>query len=153
MLLLFSDDLSLSDDDSNDAKSNSKKPQKSDDPEPEEDSKPVQESEEDDLVEVEDNDDYLLYLEPILKNIHKCFYDFYDQIKEKDEKSEEIPDLKTVIPYVKKKVLQGCSVVFSGVVPTHITLEKSKAYKIARSLGAKVTKEFSKETTHLVAAR
>ena len=114
---------------------------------------PVQESEEDDLVEVEDNDDYLLYLEPILKNIHKCFYDFYDQIKEKDEKSEEIPDLKTVIPYVKKKVLQGCSIVFSGVVPTHITLEKSKAYKIARSLGAKVTKEFSKETTHLVAAR
>ena len=144
----------FSDDDSNDAKSSSKKPEKSDDPEPKEASTPpVQESEEDDLVEVEDNDDYLLYLEPILKNIHKCFYDFYDQIKEKDEKSEEIPDLKTVIPYVKKKVLQGCSVVFSGVVPTHITLEKSKAYKIARSLGAKVTKEFSKETTHLVAAR
>ena len=145
----------FSDDDSNDAKSNSKKPQKTDDPVQEEQAPtpPVQESEEDDLVEVEDNDDYLLYLEPILKNIHKCFYDFYDQIKEKDEKSEEIPDLKTVIPYVKKKVLQGCSVVFSGVVPTHITLEKSKAYKIARSLGAKVTKEFSKETTHLVAAR
>ena len=119
----------------------------------EEASKPVQESEEDDLVEVEDNDDYLLYLEPILKNIHKCFYDLYDQYKKKDEKSDEIPDLKHVIPYVKKKVLQGCSIVFSGVIPTHITLEKSKAYKIARSLGAKVTKEFTKETTHLVAAR
>ena len=37
-----------------------------------------------------------------------------------DDKS---PDLKNVIPYVKRKVLQGkCNIVFSGVVPTHISL-------------------------------
>ena len=71
----------------------------------------------------------------------------------KEDKKDEIPDLRTVIPYVKRKVLQGCNVVFSGVIPTHITLKNSKAFKIAKSLGAKVTDKIEKDTTHLVAAR
>jgi RNA polymerase II subunit A-like phosphatase len=35
---------------------------------------------EDDLIEVEDNDDYLMYLEDILKTIHKAYYELYDQV-------------------------------------------------------------------------
>lgn len=100
-----------------------------------------------------------MYLEDILKSIHKAYYDLFDQMKSsKDEEAGEIPDvkspdLKTVIPYVKRKILQGVSIVFSGVVPTHISLEKSKAYLVAKTLGAKVHDRISKETTHLVAAR
>ena len=105
------------------------------------------ESEDDDLVDVEDHDDYLLYLEPILKQIHKAYYDIYDQ------NTEKIPDLKHIIPYVRKKVLKGCNLVFSGVVPTHIALKNSKAYKIAKSLGAEVHDKITDKTTHLVAAR
>jgi len=65
-------------------------------------------------------------------------------------------DLKSVIPYVKRKVLENTRVVFSGVVPTHVPLEKSKAYMIAQSLGAKVLKDIrvkDKVATHLIAAR
>merc|ERR1719189_420944 len=65
-------------------------------------------------------------------------------------------DIKNVIPYVKRKVLENTRIVFSGVVPTHIPLEKSKAYMIAHSLGAKVQREVrvkDKVATHLVAAR
>ena len=91
---------------------------------------------EDDLLDVEDTDDYLLYLEDILKTIHKAYYDLLDQMK---DEGKEVPNLKTVIPYVKRKVLQGISVVFSGVVPTHVPLRKSRAYMVARSLGATVT--------------
>lgn len=102
---------------------------------------------EDDLVEVEDGDDYLMYLEEILKTVHKAFYDLYDEL------NGEVPDLKSVIPYVRRKLLAGTSLVFSGLVPTHTPLEKSRTYLVARSMGAQVTQDLTPETTHLVAVR
>lgn len=44
------------------------------------------------------------------------------------------------------------SIVFSGLVPNHSSLEQSKPYQIAKSLGANVTENFDEKTTHLVAA-
>lgn len=76
------------------------------------------------------------------------FYDLYENMGRK-----QIPDLKTVIPDVKSKVLAGASLVFSGLVPTHQRLETSRAYLVARSLGAEVTQDFTDNTTHLVAVR
>lgn len=94
---------------------------------------------------MEDPDDYLLYLEIILKKIHKAFYEIF--IKDK-----EIPDLKSLIPNVKAQVLIGKNLVFSGIVPNHIPLEQSKPYKIAKSLGATIMEGIDETTTHLVAA-
>ncbi|KAJ8717992.1 hypothetical protein PYW07_005922 [Mythimna separata] len=99
-------------------------------------------------IEVEDPDDYLIYLEDILKRIHKHFYDNYDKMGK-----NQIPDLKSIIPEVKCEVLAGTSLVFSGLVPTHQRLETSRAYQVARSLGAEVTQDYSDKTTHLVAVR
>lgn len=76
------------------------------------------------------------------------FYDLYEQ-----NKSNQIPDLKVIIPEVKSKVLGGMSLVFSGLVPTHQRLQTSRAYQVARSLGAEVTQDFTENTTHLVAVR
>ncbi|KAL3288634.1 hypothetical protein HHI36_003067 [Cryptolaemus montrouzieri] len=101
-----------------------------------------------DLIEVEDPDSYLLYLECILKQIHKAFYEKYDTLE-----SGEVPDLKQVIPAVKSEILRGAKLCFSGLVPTHLKLEQSKAYLIARSLGAEVTQDLEENTTHLVAVR
>lgn len=42
--------------------------------------------------------------------------------------------------------------VFSRLVPNQLKLEQSKAYLIAKSLGANVTQRLTDETTHLVAA-
>lgn len=99
----------------------------------------------DNLIEVEDGDDYLLYLEDILKKIHQRFYETYD-------KEKEIPDLKLLIPQVKAEVLIGVTIVFSGLVPNHIRLQQSKSYQIAKSLGAQVKETLDESTTHLVAA-
>ncbi|XP_075981289.1 RNA polymerase II subunit A C-terminal domain phosphatase Fcp1 [Anticarsia gemmatalis] len=99
-------------------------------------------------IEVEDPDDYLIYLEDILKRIHKHFYDLYDKMGK-----NRIPDLKCIIPEVKCEVLSGTSLVFSGLVPTHQRLETSRAYQVARSLGAEVTQDYTDKTTHLVAVR
>lgn len=66
---------------------------------------------------------------------------------------KQIPDLKAVIPEVKCEVLAGTSLVFSGLVPTHQRLETSRAYQVAKSLGAEVTQDYCDNTTHLVAVR
>ena len=135
------DDLEISDSDD----SNSKTPDTSDAKNPKENKTEPKE------VEIEDPDDYLLYLEDILKTVHKAYYDLYDQSK--SDSAVPAPDLKTVIPYVKRKVLAGVVLVFSGVIPTQVAMEKSKPYLLARSLGAVVRSSVDKKTTHLVAAR
>ncbi|KAH8339952.1 hypothetical protein KR067_003359 [Drosophila pandora] len=95
-------------------------------------------------IEIEDPDDYLLYLEVILRNIHKRFYAIYDE-------TMEIPDLKIIVPKIRCEVLRNQNLVFSGLVPTQMKLEQSRAYFIAKSLGAEVQGNIGKETTHLVA--
>nr|KAG5690606.1 hypothetical protein BaRGS_022610 [Batillaria attramentaria] len=76
--------------------------------------------------------------------------------------TKKLPDLKSIIPYVKRKTLKGCNVVFSGLVPLNIPVEKSRAYIVAKALGAAVQPEIvgpkdvsdkSKATTHLVAQK
>ncbi|XP_020815546.1 RNA polymerase II subunit A C-terminal domain phosphatase [Drosophila serrata] len=95
-------------------------------------------------IEIEDPDDYLLYLEVILRNIHKRFYAIYDE-------TTEIPDLKIIVPKIRSEVLRGQNLVFSGLVPTQMKMEQSRAYFIAKSLGAEVQQNIGKEITHLVA--
>ncbi|CAO1339012.1 unnamed protein product [Diamesa serratosioi] len=98
------------------------------------------------LIEIEDPDDYLLYLEHILNLIHTRFYEITDSTK-------KIPDLKLLIPKLKSEILIGVSICFSGLVPSLMKLEYSKPYLIAKELGAKVTENIiCDETTHLVAA-
>ena len=135
------DDLEISDSDD----SNSKPPETSDAKNSKENKTEPKE------VEIDDPDDYLLYLEDILKTVHKAYYDLYDQSK--SDSAVAAPDLKTVIPYVKRKVLAGVVLVFSGVIPTQVAVEKSKPFLLARSLGAVVRSSVDTETTHLVAAR
>ncbi|XP_063441767.1 RNA polymerase II subunit A C-terminal domain phosphatase-like isoform X1 [Mytilus trossulus] len=116
--------------------------------------------EEDVEIEWDDEDDYLLYLEEILTRIHKTFFEFNDQLKSK-KNTEEVPDLKNIISYIKIKVLNGVNIVFSGVFPTNMPPEKSRAYLVAKALGANIHTniipndgvEKGMATTHLVAAK
>ena len=124
-----------------------------------------QETQEDDdyeeMIEWEDEDDYLLYLEHVLQSIHTAFYKVHDQLKAAS--GDPGPDLKSIIPYVRKKVLKGCNIVFSGMFPTNLPPEKSRAYCVATSLGATIQpvlvarddndKNNALATTHMVAAR
>lgn len=81
-------------------------------------------------------------------SFYRYFYQYYDKMGK-----NRIPDLKTIIPEVKSEVLAGTNLVFSGLVPTHQRLETSRAYQVARSLGAEVTQDYTDKTTHLVAVR
>ena len=107
----------------------------------------------------DDNDDYLLYLEEILKKIHAEFYKEFDEKMKYKSDGEEIrlPNLKEIIPRVRKCVLRGVNIVFSGVIPTNIPPEKNKLFNIAKAFGANITSDLvlegSPKTTHLVASK
>lgn len=108
---------------------------------------------------LDDNDDYLLYLKDILVRIHNEFYSQYEAKKRYQTQGEEIllPDLKDVIPRVRKLVLHGVNIVFSGVIPTNTQVEANRFYRLSQSLGAIVTNDVivtgSPKTTHLVASK
>lgn len=81
----------------------------------------------------EDHDDYLLYLEDILKRIHT---EFYTETTE----SVRIKSLTKIIPKVRSRVLEGVHLTFSGIIPNNTELQQSRAYKVARAFGAQVSK-------------
>ncbi|XP_070165279.1 RNA polymerase II subunit A C-terminal domain phosphatase isoform X3 [Polyergus mexicanus] len=94
----------------------------------------------------EDDDDYLLYLEDILRRIHTEFYATLDQ-------GNGRKSLRDIIPRVRSQVLKGLYLTFSGLIPTHQKLHQSRVYKVARAFGAEVTQDLTEKTTHLVAIR
>lgn len=118
------------------------------------------------VFDVVDNDDYLLYLEDILKKIHRKFFEEYHSNQQNGSNSQALPDLKKIVPELRREVLKGLNIVFSGVVPQQMKLRDSKAYFIATSLGASVSERLIVKvkgeaesvqkkgmyTTHMVAA-
>lgn len=106
-----------------------------------------------------DDDDYLLYLQDILRTVHKKFYEDLDEKRRYLEEGDnfKLPDLKEIIPLVKKTVLAKVNAVFSGVIPTNCPLESNKAYILAKAFGAKVSKDIIDDgferTTHLIASK
>lgn len=108
---------------------------------------------------IDDTDDYLLYLKDILIRIHTEYYREYDEKKRYQCEGEEIliPDLKRIIPQVRKLVLHGVNIVFSGVIATNSTPDSNKYYRLAKSLGAMITNDVivygSPRTTHLIGSK
>lgn len=103
-------------------------------------------SEQSDEIEVEEEDDYLIYLTSILKRVHKTFYEVYDK------KKYGIAEVKWVIEHLRSRVLSGCELAFSGLVPLRTKLEESEPALLATRLGAKISHSLKPSTTHLVAA-
>ena len=106
---------------------------------------------------IQDTDNYLSQLEIILKRIHSEFYKTYDKWNE--NKQESMPNLKQIIPTIRQQVLSSVSLCFSHLMPQDYPLEKHRATKVARAMGAKVTDdlEFDNndiiQTTHVVAGK
>lgn len=98
----------------------------------------------------DDPDDYLIYLQGILKKIHDEYYDIYDKrlkshkrnVNSNEINESDLPDVKKVIPLIKSRILENVVITFSGVVPVGTSpqydLKKQRCYLMAKSLGAKV---------------
>ncbi|XP_062986538.1 RNA polymerase II subunit A C-terminal domain phosphatase [Elgaria multicarinata webbii] len=113
----------------------------------------MEEEEEDDT----DQDDHLIYLEEILVRVHTDYYSKYDKYVKKE--TEEIPDIRKIVPELKRKVLSDVTILFSGLYPTNFPIEKTREHYHATALGAKIAKNLvlneddPNKPTHLIAAR
>lgn len=122
---------------------------------------------------LQDHDRELFQLEESLHKVHAEFYDIYyrrlsaaqggrlgqlrggQKRKLPSDKSDLdlVPDIKTVLPSVKSKVLAGVVIVFSGVVPLGVDVGSTDSAILARSFGARIEENVGRSTTHVVAAR
>jgi len=124
-----------------------------------------------------DDDTELQYLENSLRTVHSEFFETYarqlanaqggrlaelrgaQSSKHKLVPSatldlDIVPDVKSIIPSIKARVLKEVVIVFSGVVPLGSEVQKSDIALWAKSFGAKVEEQLSsRRTTHLIAAK
>ena len=106
---------------------------------------------------VVDSDHYLDRLQIILKGIHDDFYASYDQWMQ--DKTRDMPDVKQILPDMRRGVLKGLSLCFSHLMPQGYPLEKHRATVIARAMGASVTPDLQVDdrgtclSTHVIAGK
>lgn len=78
--------------------------------------------------------------------MHQQWYDAYEQ-----QKAQKRPDVKDVILQMKKQVLKGCVLAFSGLIPLHETPESVMIWRMAETFGARCVRTLTPDVTHLVA--
>ncbi|EFO91775.1 hypothetical protein CRE_07009 [Caenorhabditis remanei] len=103
-------------------------------------------------VQIEDDaheDRVLEEIERVLTNIHNKYYEKHD-LKDADQ---ALLDVKEVIKEERHKVLDGCVIVFSGIVSAGEKLERTEIYHLCLQFGATIVPEVVEEVTHVVGAR
>ncbi|KAM3072046.1 CTD phosphatase Fcp1 [Clarireedia jacksonii] len=123
---------------------------------------------------LKDDDVELFYLQQHLTDLHKAFYEEYDKalvnvpggrvaqlkpgsqrkISVRDDAADLkiVPNIAVVMPRLKAKVLEGCVIVMSGLVPLGAELMRSEIAQQTESFGGKIRKKVSKRVTHVVAS-
>ena len=121
---------------------------------------------------LEDSDTELGKLQERLQMIHSAFFDEYDRkrsislggrvsalrgerVPPKDKATELriVPDIKVIMPSLKRRVMEGVVLVFSGVLPLGTDTLNADISLWARSFGAIIAQKVNSRTTHLVAGR
>lgn len=64
-----------------------------------------------------------------------------------------VPDIKTVMPGMKNRVLSGVVIVFSGVLPLGTDVQSADISLWAKTFGAIIEAKVGRKVTHVVAAR
>jgi RNA polymerase II subunit A-like phosphatase len=104
-------------------------------------------------------------IERNLKVVHQAFYDEYRAKKKlpasgrvaelqgtpKKRIEEFVPDIKVLMPRIKESVLEGVTIVFSGIIPLGMDVQASDLALWVKSFGAEVSVDLNKHTTHVIA--
>ncbi|KAG0155149.1 hypothetical protein PDIDSM_722 [Penicillium digitatum] len=121
---------------------------------------------------LEDHDQELYQLQNRLEQVHLQFYDEYDKrrtlalggrvaalrgekvhSRDKDVDLKLVPDVKDIMPQIKRRILGGVVLVFSGVLPLGIDFQNADISLWAKSFGVTISSRINTRTTHLVAGR
>ncbi|KAF1963358.1 hypothetical protein CC80DRAFT_556911 [Byssothecium circinans] len=115
-----------------------------------------------------DDDRGLEIIEAHLRLIHQTFYDEYQRnqivphgarvTELKGQKSPKkrpahtfIPDVAEIMPRLKQTTLEGCVIVFSGIIPLGVDVQNSDFALWVKSFGAQISTSVNKYTTHVIA--
>ncbi|KAG1079490.1 hypothetical protein G6F42_023739 [Rhizopus arrhizus] len=88
----------------------------------------------------------------ILQVINQALTDVHDEFYRRVDEGESEPHVAIILPEIKRKVLKGCTLVFSGVIPLHYSPQDATIWKMAVAFGATCLEELTGKVTHLVAA-
>lgn len=121
---------------------------------------------------LDDHDTELFQLQERLERVHRIFFEEYDRkrtqslggrvsalrgeralTKDRDIDLMMVPDIKIIMPRIKRKILEGVVLVFSGVLPLGTDMQNADISLWAKSFGAILTNRINSRTTHLVAGR
>lgn len=121
---------------------------------------------------LDDHDTELFQLRERLEGVHRTFFEEYDRkrtqslggrvsalrgerapTKDRDVDLMIVPDIKIIMPRIKRKILEGVVLVFSGVLPLGTDMQNADISLWAKSFGAILTNRINSRTTHLVAGR
>ncbi|KAK1993270.1 hypothetical protein LX36DRAFT_552960, partial [Colletotrichum falcatum] len=118
-----------------------------------------------------DDDAELVYLQQHLAELHRKFYDEYDEKRASAVPAQPaplrnrktgggggddnvdlaaVPDVGFVLDTMKASTLQGTTIVLSGLVPLGVDVLQSEIGIQAMSFGAEISTRVSKKVTHLV---
>lgn len=124
-----------------------------------------------------DHDTELQHLHQSLRRVHSEFFDIYGRnlasaqggrlaelrngpktAKKKTALNDNmslamVPDVKIIMPSIKRSILEGVVLVFSGVVPLGTDIQNCDIALWAKSFGARVEENVGRRTTHVIAAR
>ncbi|KAG2226933.1 hypothetical protein INT45_010212 [Circinella minor] len=105
-----------------------------------------------------DNDKELYTMTEILTEVHDRFYkglEIYNKQQTENGTGTPVekPDVKDLIPQMKKKVLNDIHIVFSGLIPQQQTLSDSMYWRLAESFGAVCLPDLTGNVTHVIAAK
>ncbi|KAF2862268.1 hypothetical protein K470DRAFT_281109 [Piedraia hortae CBS 480.64] len=114
---------------------------------------------------LQDHDTELQTLGEALQRVHDGFFAEYDRLnaarsqgaqvaevrRSKSPKPEQIPHAADIVVGLKHQVLADVRLIFSGVIPLDVELEKQEIYILATSFGAEVDTQLSSKTTHVIA--
>ena len=101
---------------------------------------------------LKDDDIELFHLINALRKVRSEYYKVYSQLDNNID-LEIVPDIKHIMPQLKYRVLDGVSIVFSGIVPLGNDYQNSDEALWAKCFGATVDDSVRKRTTHVVAKR
>lgn len=93
-----------------------------------------------------DDDAELYMLEKALERIHNAYYTDL-----KEARNGERPDLTEIIPNLKRKCLEGITILFSGILPLGTNYNNADIVIWCKQFGVRVVNEVVPEVTHIVA--
>lgn len=128
---------------------------------------------------LKDDDEELIHLEKALSGVHSAFFKEWDRRRisgkggriaalagqkkaplpepAADEESPAnlalVPDVKRLMPAMKMRVLSGVTIVFSGVLPLGTDIQSADISTWAKTFGATIKEEVSRDVTHVIANR